>query len=91
MRGGTNAVLKIKEHLLSQETSPDAEAPLRVIGHSSGNHAQGLSWVASKCGFIAEIVMPNNTHQYKIRVVKDYGGRVHLGPSVQVSSCILSS
>ena len=68
-----------------------AEAPLRVIGQSSGNHAQGLSWAASKCGFIAEIVMPDNTHQHKIKVVKDYGGRVHLGPCVQVSSYILSS
>ncbi len=57
---------------------------MRVVGQSSGNHAQGLSKAASSCGFIAEIIMPSDTHQLKIDAVEGYGGKVHLYHSSEV-------
>ena len=51
---------------------------LRVVTHSSGNHAQALALAAKNCGIPAEIVMPNTTLEVKIKAVKGYGGRVTL-------------
>ena len=65
-RGATNAVLSLDESLLSKG----------VATHSSGNHAQALSWAASLRGIPAFIVMPENSSRVKIEAVNEYGGIV---------------
>ena len=65
-RGATNAVFSLEE---SQTTKG-------VATHSSGNHAQALSWAASLRNLPAYIVMPDNSSQVKINAVKDYGGNI---------------
>jgi threonine dehydratase len=63
-RGATNAVLSLDKGQLS----------CGVATHSSGNHAQALSWAASLVNSMAYIVMPDNSSKIKIAAVKDYGG-----------------
>lgn len=63
-RGATNAVLSLDKQQLS----------CGVATHSSGNHAQALSWAASRVGAKAYIVMPANSSKIKVAAVKDYGG-----------------
>lgn len=63
-RGATNAVL-----LLSPE-----ERSHGVATHSSGNHAQALSWAASQQKIKANIVMPSNSSRVKVAAVKGYRG-----------------
>ena len=63
-RGATNAVLSLDKSKL----------PLGVATHSSGNHAQALSWAASLVNTRAYIVMPENSSKIKVAAVKDYGG-----------------
>ena len=58
---------------------------MRVVTHSSGNHAQALALAAKNCGIPASIVMPNNSPLVKIRAVEGYKGEVTLcHPSEQV-------
>jgi len=65
-RGATNAILSLsKEELVKG-----------VATHSSGNHAQALSWAASQVGAKAYIVMPSNSAKVKIEAVKGYGGSI---------------
>lgn len=47
-----------------------------VATHSSGNHAQALSWAASIAGTDAFIVMPSNSSRIKVNAVNDYGGKI---------------
>ncbi len=47
-----------------------------VATHSSGNHAQALSWAASITGTDAYIVMPSNSSRIKVEAVKGYRGRI---------------
>jgi threonine dehydratase len=63
-RGATNAVFSLEESQTGQG----------VATHSSGNHAQALSWAASLRNLPAYIVMPENSSPVKINAVKDYGG-----------------
>jgi threonine dehydratase len=63
-RGATNAVLSIEKGLLNNG----------VATHSSGNHAQALSWAASLVNTTAYIVMPSNSSKIKVNAVRDYGG-----------------
>jgi threonine dehydratase len=63
-RGATNAVLSLSE----------SETSRGVATHSSGNHAQALSWAASLRSIPAYIVMPENSSRVKIDAVKEYGG-----------------
>lgn len=63
-RGASNAVLSLNQDALQQG----------VATHSSGNHAQALSWAASLVNTRAHIVMPSNSSKIKIAAVKDYGG-----------------
>jgi threonine dehydratase len=63
-RGATNAVFSLEEFQTGQG----------VATHSSGNHAQALSWAASLRNLPAYIVMPENSSPVKINAVKDYGG-----------------
>lgn len=63
-RGATNAVLSLSS----------GEIQAGVATHSSGNHAQALSWAASLVDTKAYIVMPSNSPRVKVNAVKDYGG-----------------
>jgi threonine dehydratase len=63
-RGATNAVLSLDKELLSHG----------VATHSSGNHAQALSWAASLVDSKAFIVMPVNSSKVKVAAVREYGG-----------------
>ncbi len=65
-RGATNAVLSLGRHQLLNG----------VATHSSGNHAQALSWAASLVKAEAHIVMPSNSSRVKVEAVKGYGGQV---------------
>ena len=67
-RGATNAVFSLEE----------SQTIHGVATHSSGNHAQALSWAASLRNLAAYIVMPENSSPVKIRSVKGYGGNVTL-------------
>ncbi|MCX6279055.1 MAG: pyridoxal-phosphate dependent enzyme [Bacteroidetes bacterium] len=63
-RGAINAVLSLeKQHLVNG-----------VATHSSGNHAQALSYSASLVRTKAYIVMPSNSSKVKVEAVKGYGG-----------------
>ena len=42
----------------SKNTPNGPGGDLRVVAHSSGNHAQALSLAAKNCGIPADIVMP---------------------------------
>lgn len=75
IRGATNAIKKLQERHGSS-----TGGALRVVTHSSGNHAQALALAARNCGIPAEIVMPNTSLAVKIRAVEDYGGIVTLCP-----------
>ncbi len=63
-RGATNAVRSLSLELAGKG----------VATHSSGNHAQALSWAAKLAGLSAYIVMPSNSSKVKIDAVRDYGG-----------------
>lgn len=65
-RGATNAVRSISNEQLR----------LGVATHSSGNHAQALSWTARLAGVDAHIVMPSNSNRIKVEAVKGYGGMI---------------
>ena len=47
-----------------------------VCTHSSGNHAQALSYAASMLGIPAYIVMPQNSPEVKKKAVLGYGATV---------------
>ena len=66
-RGAMNALLRLVER------EPNAK---HVATHSSGNHAQALSWGAKQLGLKATIVMPSNAPEVKKRAVLGYGADV---------------
>jgi len=63
-RGASNAILLLKKE----------QYACGVATHSSGNHAQALSYAASRLAIPAYIVMPSNASPVKIEAVKGYGG-----------------
>jgi threonine dehydratase len=63
-RGAINAIFSLEE----------SQTGNGVATHSSGNHAQALSWAASQRNIPAYIVMPENSSPVKINAVRDYGG-----------------
>jgi len=65
-RGATNAVLQLDDQALARG----------VATHSSGNHAQALSWAATLRKCKAHIVMPSNSSKVKVNAVKGYGGQI---------------
>ena len=67
-RGACNAVMKM----------PESVAKAGVVTHSSGNHAQAIALAARLRGIRADIVMPKNSSQVKVRAVEGYGAHVHL-------------
>ncbi len=80
-RGATNAVRSL---------TPEV-AEHGVATHSSGNHAQALSWAASLAGMNAYIVMPSNSSRIKIAAVRDYGGKITFcEPTLQARETMLA-
>ncbi len=67
-RGATNAVRSLHPTQLIQG----------VATHSSGNHAQALSWAARLSAINAHIVMPSNSSKVKVDAVRSYGGNITL-------------
>jgi threonine dehydratase len=65
-RGAMNAVMKLSE----------SNRKNGVATHSSGNHAQALSWAAQYEGIMAHVVMPENANPVKIKAVEGYGGSI---------------
>jgi len=65
-RGATNCILSLSSEQLVHG----------VATHSSGNHAQALSWAASLAKTMAYVVMPTNSNPVKVNAVKEYGGKV---------------
>jgi len=65
-RGATNTVLSLDNNRISGG----------VATHSSGNHAQALSWAASLVNTKAYIVMPSNSSKVKVEAVRGYGGKI---------------
>lgn len=65
-RGACNAVLSMNPENIQKG----------VATHSSGNHAQALSWAASLVNAAAYIVMPSNSSKIKVAAVRDYGGNI---------------
>lgn len=66
-RGASNAVITLIEKGYQGA----------VATHSSGNHAQALSRVASRYGLISRIIMPEDSPEVKVNAVKGYGGLVN--------------
>jgi len=65
-RGATNTVLSL---------NPE-QIPGGVATHSSGNHAQALSWGATLVNTKAYIVMPRNSSRVQVEAVEGYGGKI---------------
>jgi threonine dehydratase len=65
-RGATNAIRNLSKTKLQQG----------VATHSSGNHAQALSWAAKLAGTEAHIVMPSNSSKVKVEAVRGYEGAI---------------
>lgn len=68
VRGAFNKLAKLKEEGKTCE----------VIASSAGNHAQGVSYAASKLGMKATIVMPKSTPIAKVLATQGYGAEVVL-------------
>lgn len=80
-RGAFNAMLRYQEEQVSKGISTSG-LPVRVISHSSGNHAQAVSLAAREVGFEAHVVMPSISMPSKIAATKGYGATVHFsGPT----------
>ena len=62
VRGAFNKLAKLKEEGKTSE----------VIASSAGNHAQGVSYAASRLGMHATIVMPKSTPIAKVLATKGY-------------------
>lgn len=67
-RGALNKLLSL---------SPE-EKSMGVITSSAGNHAQGLSYHATRLGIDAKIVMPQNTPLAKVTGTKKWGAKIVL-------------
>lgn len=66
VRGACNAVFGLSDEVASRG----------VATHSSGNHAQSLSYAAGRRGIKASVVMPNTAPEAKKAAVRGYGGEV---------------
>ena len=92
IRGAMNAVKKLLEDRCTDNSMRCSDGELRVVTHSSGNHAQALAFAAKKCGILAEVVMPSTSSQMKVQAVDGYGGSVTLCyPSEQVTDVTVYS
>lgn len=75
IRGGMNASLQLTKEQLEKG----------VATHSSGNHAQALSFAAKMLGIKAYIVMPESSPQVKVNAVRGYGAEVTICASNQAA------
>lgn len=82
-RGAFNAILRYQEERAKrlEGLSSDNQLPVRIISHSSGNHAQAVALAAREIGLPAHIVMPSVSTPSKIAATKDYGAIVHFSGS----------
>lgn len=69
MRGASHFIQK----LLLQTNQPNE---LKVVTHSSGNHAQAVALAAKQNGIKAFIVMPSNAPMVKVKGVESYEGEI---------------
>ena len=60
----------------SKQYHPSAQKSQKDMCHSSGNHAQAVSFVAMKLGLPAFIVMPSDTPSVKKNAVKHYKAEI---------------
>lgn len=56
----------------------EEERAAGVVAVSSGNHAQGVAWVAKRLGISATIVMPHDAPQVKLDATRALGAEVVL-------------
>lgn len=68
IRGATNKVLSLT----------DAQRAQGIIASSSGNHAQGVSYIARELGVKATVVMPENAPRTKVEGCRALGTEVVL-------------
>ncbi|MEQ9663237.1 MAG: pyridoxal-phosphate dependent enzyme [Parasphingopyxis sp.] len=54
----------------------DAERSLGVVAFSSGNHAQGVAWAATRLGMAATIVMPADAPKAKMEATRALGAEI---------------
>ena len=66
IRGVINKLLQLQEE----------EKKKGVVAHSSGNHAQALSYASSVLGLKCGVVMPRNSPKVKVAAVKNYGAEI---------------
>jgi threonine dehydratase len=57
---------------------PPEQRAAGVVAASAGNHAQGLAFVAKRCGVAATIVMPVGTPLIKVSSTRAHGAKVVL-------------
>ncbi len=60
-----------------------------VISLSAGNHAQAVSWAASRFGVASTLVMPQGSLQSKIDATRGYGGEVILTAENLLDTCLM--
>lgn len=84
-RGAFNALLRYHEERKKYNAEAAGQRlPVRVVSHSSGNHAQAVALAASELGFPAHVVMPSVSMPAKIAATRGYGATVHFsGPTPQ--------
>jgi len=76
-RGALNKILLLTE----------AERRRGVIAASAGNHAQAVSYHATKRGIAAQICMPLTTPLVKVSATRDYGAEVILAGTNYDETC----
>ena len=83
MRGATHFIQKLLQ-------IKSAEG-LKVVTHSSGNHAQAVALAAKQNGIKAFIVMPSNAPKVKVEGVKSYDGEiVFCEPTLEARESIMN-
>lgn len=68
-RGALNALLSLKEQ---------NKLPKKVVGFSSGNHAQAVAIAATRLGIEATLFLPSFTSKVKQQASKSYGAEIIL-------------
>lgn len=64
---------KVRGAMNKMLTFSRGEVGRGVVAASSGNHAQGVGYVAKELGFEATVVVPKNTPKVKIEAIRRYG------------------
>jgi threonine dehydratase len=82
-RGAFNATLRYLEEQEKsrQKNASTDQLPVRIISHSSGNHAQAVALAAGELGLASHIVMPSVSMPAKIAATRGYGATIHFSGS----------